>query len=47
MTDKHFPGILEGVDHHGTGVAELDLKDGLAVLAPPFLANCSMILSEF
>lgn len=46
VVDKHLLAVSKGIDDHGTGISKADLEDGMAVLAPPFLANCSMIIAE-
>lgn len=46
VANQHFSAVIEGVDHHGTSIAELDLKDGVIVLTPPFLADSGMVFAK-
>lgn len=46
VSDQHPPTVIEGIDHHCARVAEPDLKDGLLVFAPPFLADRGVIVAQ-
>jgi hypothetical protein len=47
VAEEHLPTILKRVNDHGPGISQPDLKHGVAVLAPPFLAHGGMVVSEF
>jgi hypothetical protein len=43
---QNVAACLKGVEDHGPGIAQLDLKDREIILPPPFLARRSVILAE-
>lgn len=46
MLHQDVAACFEGVEDHGPGIAQLDLKDWKIILPPPFLARRSVILAE-
>jgi hypothetical protein len=43
---QYVAACFKGVEDHGPGIAQLDLKDWEIILPPPFLARRSVILAE-
>lgn len=37
VAEHHSLAIIEAVDHHGPGISESDLENGVFVFPPPFL----------
>ena len=46
MADKDALHVLERVEHDRSCVAQLDLEDRIAILLPPALTYCSVIIAE-
>lgn len=46
VSKEHFLAVFKGVNHHCPLVAELDLEDGLPILAPPLFTDTGVILAK-
>lgn len=46
MSHEHFPAVFEGIDYNSARVSQPYLEDRPAVLPPPLLAGCSMVLAK-
>lgn len=46
VRDQDLFAILEGIDDYSACVAKSNLEDRIAILPPPLLAHCSMVIAE-
>jgi len=47
VADEHTLCIVKGINDHGSGIAQANLEDRLAIPAPPALTYGSMVVAEF
>ena len=47
VADEHTLCIVERINHHGSGIAQANLEDRLAIPAPPAFTYGSMVVAQF
>ena len=46
VADEHTLCIVEGINDHGSGIAQANLEDRLAISTPPAFTYGSMVVTE-
>ena len=47
VADEHLFAVCERADYDGSSISQSNLEDRVAIPAPPFLANSSVVVTKF